>query len=375
MEKLADSYQEIILINDEYFKSLIKDILSAKKSIDLEVYIFANDHIGNEVANALITAAQKGVKVRVLVDGVGTRDFSHLQTKMEAAGIKTKIYHPLFWSLFKWPIQWESIKNIFHYLTHISSRNHRKTCVIDYKIVYIGSANIVEFSQIQQEKKRWQDLTIRICGLLLDELSFAFDKAWRCVSFKSKLEHIFNSINPDPILRLNFTWRKRRSLYKSLLKKMEDSQARIYIASAYFVPRRFLLLKLTAAARRGVDVRIVIPKNPDVMGMSLLMSSFYYVLLKSGVKILHHTQDILHTKLLIIDDWFCAGSSNINYRSLYYDLEVDIVLQTPKAKKQLEDQFYDYCEHSQPVTRNDLTKKSLFERIAMKSLWFIRFVF
>lgn len=373
MVKIDRAYHETILINDDYFKSLIAAILSAKKSIDLEVYIFENDELGTLVANALINSAERGIPIRVLVDGVGTRNWENLQFRMERAGIKTKIYHPLFWSLFKWPIPWNDLKNIFHHLAHISSRNHRKTCIIDNKIAYIGSANIIKFTKIQGENKRWLDISVRITGLSLTEFTVAFDLAWNCTSSRPK--HLLSINGKEPILRFNYTWPKRRYNYKSLLKKIEKAQNTIFIANAYFVPRRFLLLKLKAAAKRGVDVRIVVPQNPDVMGISLLMSSFYSTLLKSGVKIFHHTQEVLHTKLIIIDNWFSIGSSNLNYRSLYYDLEVDIVLQTKEAKQLIEKQFYDYCSHSKAILLNDLPKQTFFKKIAINFLWIVRFLF
>ncbi len=135
-----------------------------------------------------------------------------------------------------------------------------------------------------------------------------------------------------------------------------------------------MLQKLIQAAKRGVQVLIIIPKNPDVFGISLLARSFYSGLLKAGVTIMQHEKGVLHTKFLIMDDWFCIGSSNFNHRSLLHDLEVDVSLHTENATKTLEKQFQQYQHESVKVTKNDLPR-SLFEKVAIGFLWRLRWLF
>ena len=179
--------KEILLVDDEYFKELIQNIRSAEKTIDLEVYIFSEDDIGKAVADALIFAAGKGVKVRLLLDGVGARNAKNLCVKMEAGGVEVKFYHPLFWTIFQKPFRLQLFKNLLHYIWHINSRNHRKTCIIDKKFAFIGSANIEQYAD-PKTKTKWRDVTIRLEDYDLDELQFAYEKAWQCVYFKNRFQ-------------------------------------------------------------------------------------------------------------------------------------------------------------------------------------------
>lgn len=359
---LHSAYREIVLVNKEYFFSLMNDMNEAKKSIDLETYIFANDTIGNQVIEALSHAAMRGVKVRLLLDGVGSYHWnSELIIKMQQVGVEVKMYHPLFWSFSHWQQDDSFFKLISHLLKNFNIRNHRKTCVIDNKIAYIGSANISEGVYQGDNLVEWYDVTIKIIGAKLEELQFAFNKAWGCLSFKNQMKSIFH-LNPHSIFRLNFSWRQKRNLYKDLLLKIKSSKKRIWITNAYFIPKKFLLLQLIKAANAGIDVRIILPSHPDVIGVSLIAQSFYSILLKSGVSIMQHLPGVLHAKILILDDWFCVGSSNLNHRSVKYDLEVDVCVQTPQAKKRLEEIFHDYSEQAKKIREEDI-KPSFLEKI------------
>lgn len=366
---MADAYQEWILANEAYFNSLISDIHSAQISIDMEVYIFAQDMIGKKIADALIDAAKRKVAVRLLLDGIGSRDLNELQTEMEENGVQVKVYHPLFWSNLTWLI---NLKKFYHNLKHTNSRNHRKTCMIDKKILYIGSANIVDPPLINGQPSIWHDLTIKTVGLDLQDMQLAFDMAWGCVPLKMRFLFLFKKINIRPILRLNFSWKLRRALYQSLLKRIKNAKQRIYITSAYFVPRKFVFAQIILAAKRGVDVCIVVPSNFDVIGMSLLMSSFYAELIKAGAHIYQYRDGILHVKFLIIDDWFCLGTSNFNHRSVNQDLEVDQELQTESAKKALLTIFMRFRENANPVVLADLKKQSVWAKIVIGVLLMVR---
>jgi len=363
---------ELILVDQDYFKNLIADIDTAKKTIDMETYIFSADEVGNAVANALVNAAKRGVKIRLLVDGVGTRNWKNaMSNKIEAAGIKTKVFHPLFWLRSHWKLQRPFFKKLIHLLTSINSRNHRKTCVIDSVIAYIGSANISDGFYLHKKKTSWHDITVRLTGMCLHEIQYAFNKAWKSNPFKTKIRHLFTRIEIDPVFRLNFSGRQRRIIYKALLQRVKQSKNRIWIANAYFFPNPFFLFKLAQAAKRGVDVRIVLPGDTDVIGIELLTRSCFAILFEANITVMKYSDGILHSKILIIDDWFCVGSSNLNNRSFKRDLEVDLKIQTPEAKTFLENQFQNYCENSQIINKKSLQTLTWLEKII---LWFARLI-
>lgn len=355
---------EKILIDYEYFQTLIEDINNSKSFINIETYIFANDSAGDNILEALKNAALRGVNVRLLIDGFGSlNSANYIQQHTEKTPMQVKIYNPLFAVFLKSPLRFFFFANL---------RNHRKSCVIDNQIAYVGSANISEYSEIKTAKP-WHDITVRITHVSLNELVFAFDRAWAGIKFKVNLHPMFQKLDNNPYFRLNYTWNKRRNLNKSILERIKNCKSRVCVTNAYLIPRKSLLKALNNAAKRGVDVSITVPENPDVIGISLMMSSFYYSLLKSGVKIYHHQPGVLHTKLLIIDDWYCLGSSNLNYRSFRSDLEVDVNIQTPEAKAVLDNQLEIYRQHSIKVSLEEITHQSLFKKIMIRFLLLFRF--
>ena len=167
---------------------------------------------------------------------------------------------------------------------------------------------------------------------------------------------IFRHVREDPPIRLNYTWHRRRILYKNLLRKISQCKNRIWIMNAYFVPDNFLLKKLKDAAISGLDVRILLPSKSDVVMMPWASSTFYYSLLKSGVRIFEYLPGMLHAKSLILDEWMLVGSSNLNHRSLLHDLEVDINITTPTAKATLVQQFLNDLKHSREISLNSWKK-------------------
>ena len=239
--------ETIFFTAEEYFASLFYDIEQAKKSIDVETYIFVYDKLGKQITKALSLAASKGVKVRILVDGSGTslKWNKSLVKKLEILGIESRLFRPYPWFFWQWSMA--KIKKIFFmkaiYLSlTINCRNHRKTCVIDNEIAYIGSFNI---SQVHLSKENggegWRDAGVRLQEAPLSNLSHAFEITWNHHLIKEKFKKTFSKTYINPIIRLNNSRRRRRSLYKNLLNKIRYSKRRIWITNAYFVPDNFLL--------------------------------------------------------------------------------------------------------------------------------------
>ena len=350
--------QETVFTNgQEHFNTLLSDIAKAKHSIDLETYLFHNDTLGKRIALKLAEAAKRKVKVRVMVDGAGSPFWSaNFARFLEAAGVKTKVFHPFPWQLWDWSrsiVKLPSLIKWIYLILKINFRNHRKVCIIDKEIAYIGSLNISKYHLSREEGgKGWRDTSVRLSGTDLKELTKAFDVAWYHRTIKERLREIFCQIRRDPIIRLNYTRHRRRILYKNLLRKMANCTRRIWITNAYFIPDNFLLKKLKDAARSGVDVRILLPRKSDVVIMPWVSSTFYYRLLRAGVKIFEYLPSMLHAKSLIIDDWMVIGSSNLNHRSLIHDLEADIHINSKKAKRILEQQFLQDLNNSREVSLN-----------------------
>lgn len=366
--------KEIILINAEYYTTLLKDIANAKLSIDLETYIFSDDPFTHQVADALIAAAKRGIKVRLLIDGVGSYTWGgSLNRKLEEADVKIRIYHPIPWFYKHWirSKAKASIKTKMQYLFNkINRRNHRKVCIIDDDIVYIGSANI---SQYQLNKHNWRDTTVKLVNIDTRNLRNAFEKAWYRFPLYERAKLIFSRVPLNPRFRLNYSRHQRRGLYKNLLQRIAKSKKRIWITNAYFVPDAILLRRLIQASNRGVEVKILLPHKSDVFIYPLISQVFYRQLLQADISIYEYLPSILHAKVLIIDDWFCVGTSNLNYRSLRHDLEVDVNLETPTAKKILEKQFLQDLSDSKRILIEDVKRIPWYKKFFGSLLLYVQY--
>lgn len=372
------SLQQIIFSKgDDYFQSLLADINAAQKSIDLEVYIFNYDDLGEKIVQALKNAAKRGIKVRVLVDGAGTPVWKSFAHQLEETGAQTRIFHPFPWRLWQLSrsyVHVPAILKTIYLLLKINSRNHRKVCIIDQQIAYIGSFNI---SQVHlgyaKGGSNWRDTAVKVTGIDLQELVSAFEAAWQHIPIQERLQNIFRQTNPDPIIRLNNSWYRRRILYKNLLYRIAHCHKKIWMMNAYFVPDNFLLKELKDAARKGADVRIVLPQKSDIFFMPWASSTFYRSLLKAGVRIFEYQPTMLHTKILILDNWILVGSSNLNHRSVLHDLEVDINVRLPEAKKAVETQFIEDLKTTQEVQLSEWYKRPLYQRWLGRLLLYVKY--
>lgn len=374
-------HEKIFLNGSSFFSALLKDIEEAALSIDLETYIFHNDDFGKKVLNYLEKATERGVKVRLLVDGAGTPHWNNTHVRqLEKAGGETRIFHPFPWRLWQWShshVRVPSLLKAIYLLLKINSRNHRKTCTIDDKISYIGSFNI-DICHLNKDNagEDWRDTGVRLENTDLAPLRQAFDAAWEHTHIPERIRHIFRHIHTDPILRLNNNRHRRRILYKNLLKRIRRTKERIWITNAYFVPDNFLLKALIEAAWRRVDVRILLPRKSDVLFMPWASATFYTNLLKAGVRIFEYLPSTLHAKTLILDDWYSVGSSNLNHRSLLHDLEIDVNTREDESKRLLEKQFLADLDQSREINFSDFPKKyrRLYQRIIGRLLLYVKYL-
>ncbi|MFT3741970.1 MAG: phospholipase D-like domain-containing protein [Gammaproteobacteria bacterium] len=368
MEAMTHHVEErVFLKGDDYFSQLLVDIASAQHTIFFEAYIFEADALGEKIADALSQAARRGVKVQVLVDGVGSPHWGNALTQqLESHGVETRVFHPFPWQLAHWQRMQMKVSFLFrmgYLFAQINSRNHRKTCLIDEQIVYVGSANIHHHHlSLAQGGAGWRDTVVRLVGVPVDDLIFAQMTAWNHVSIPEHLYKLFGRPNVNAVIRLNYSRHRRRIFYKNLLRRLAKCRHRVWITNAYFVPDNRLLKNLRDLAQTGVDVRIILPHKSDILMMPWASAIFYQSLLKAGVRIFEYTPAMLHAKSLIIDHWFLVGSSNLNHRSLLHDLEVDASLKSRQAKQMLMEQFLHDMKNSVEITLESWNRRPWYQK-------------
>lgn len=317
------------------------------------------------VLDELKSAAKRGVRVRVMVDGFGSFfEISKILSVLSGSSVQLKAFHPFFFfpqaTKFKW-LRWDLI---FQALSQWNRRLHRKICLIDKQILFLGSFNITDNSN--------RETGARVTGQAALEMLKVFEITWdraRKIRLKySKLNDTFSRSSP---LRLNFNRKIRKATRQDLCQKIAAARRRVWITNAYFVPPPTVLKAILTARSKGVDVEILVPAS-DPRFMKLLTETYYRGLLSIGVKFFEYQNNFLHAKSLLIDDWAIVGSSNMNYRSFFHDLEVDIVLTHEDSLLSLEEQFAIDRSKSKPVALESLVQRPLFDRIFTWLLYFLR---
>jgi cardiolipin synthase A/B len=359
-ESFLDIKETVFSDGSQYFTSLLSDLAAAVTSVDLETYIFNLDSVGLRVIDQLLAAGRRGVRVRLMLDGAGTSDWNSSATEqLRQANVQVRIFRPLPWNIRQWgesPPHLSWLARFQRLLAIMSRRNHRKICLIDGRLAWVGSFNISKDHLPKGEGgEGWRDTAVRLEGVNLDELQHAFDSAWFDDTVK-----ISRRVFSVGHFRLNHI--RRRRLRRDLLNHISRCQSRIWITNAYFMPDASFLRYLKKAARQGIDVRILLPGTSDIFFMPWASAVYYQNLLKSGVRIFEYTQSILHAKIMIIDDWITVGSSNLDYRSLFQNLEADVVLNLPSSKDTIRKQFLDDLSRSQEILIRDYPGRPWWKR-------------
>lgn len=356
--------EKIFSSGDDFFAEVFRAIDTAKESIDFEIYIFEFDSLGKETAARLIQASSRGVKVRVLVDAIGsTLNIVLLEEVFKNTAVEFRVYHPIF---------------SYKIFNNLNRRNHRKTLIVDLKLAFIGDFNVSnKHLKSVSADKAWRDFGVGVEGESIYLLREAFLKAWNdnvSEYYKKPFIRRSSSLGQNlEFIQLNDTLGKRLFLYRNFIKKIHSAQSRVWLANPYFVPKFNLIRALCSAARRGVDVRILVSKNSDIFFMPWLIATYYYTLLKSKVKVYEYLPTIYHAKVQVLDNVFIVGSSNLNHRTLLHDLEVDLRITFPENEALLEQELKNDFNSSQLVTFESLKKISFFYRILARILLLFKY--
>lgn len=341
----------------ETFPAWLAAIDAARERVSLEMYIFNDDGIGQKFADALIRAARRGVAVRVLYDFVGCRDTpAAFFQRMREGGVHTIAYHkyrfwrPRFWTLIR--------------------RNHRKTLVCDGRVAFTGGLNIAnDWVDLAAGGGDWHDAVIQIEGPAVPIVEGTFLHTWnRRARKRARLEaSALQRPAPAGDVRLavisNTEIRERFSIRRAALHAIRESRRRVLLANPYFVPDRGILRALVQAARRGVEVSLLLPLRSDSRLLDLAARASFEPLLAGGVRI-WRSQAVIHTKVLVVDDAFVSiGSYNFDHRSLAYNLEVVVNVLDRPYNAEASAMIDADVAASRELTRETFARRTLFDRL------------
>lgn len=353
---------------DKYLEALIEKMNSAKSSIEFEVYIFEDSAVGQRILNTLGEAVVRGLRVRLMVDGFGSLlSIPAIESQCLKRGIEFRIYNKLpfqkGWLTWVNPL---SIIFILFSILRYNKRNHRKVVIIDSQLAFVGSYNIaaVHFAEFVGNKA-WQDLAVCVQGPEVGLLRRSFSLHWSGRKF---------FLLPESFLvRVNSSFIQRYQHWRDLIHRIRTAKSRVWIMNAYFIPRRSLLSALRAAAQRGVDVQLILPKTIDVPIIKWATPWLYKKLIESQVTVFEFKSSILHTKTLIVDDWGVVGSHNLNYRSVIHDLEAEVVIYGADDLKRLESFFDTVLRQSEKILNQEYDTLPLYTRIKCRLALWVRY--
>ncbi len=313
------------------FDSLLRDIAAARSFINLEYYIVADDKIGNRVADALIERARAGVKVRLLYDHVGSFKASRKFFKrLEEGGVESTPFFKVVFPPFGTRINW---------------RNHRKICVIDGRIGYIGGMNIADRYLDGGRFDLWRDVHIRVTGPAVLSLEKAFAVDW---TFTGHPLIDDPHPAPEPVegsrmgMQLITGGPTSQWLNMTLVfqKAISVSRQRVYIQTPYFLPTEGLLHSLQMAALAKIDVRVMLPAKSDSDMLRWASNSYVSECLKSGIKVYFYEKGMLHSKVIIVDDEFVTvGSANFDFRSFEHNFEANMLVYDKEFNARMRELF------------------------------------
>jgi cardiolipin synthase len=347
--------EQLIFDGSHYERLLLEKIRGCSSEILISCYIIDFDEFSEKVFKALLEKAIEGVKVCLVADGLGSWGWlnEHAQ-QYRHPNFEIRVYHPLTWKLLS-----ISVKNIFW---GMNRRNHHKLYIFDQKEAFNGSRNI------NNNALTWRETSISIEGPSVSTLCSLFSDTWhrsntrwiKRYNFKIA-QQVYKKLKGSEHILSTHKFSLRRKNQKIMLRRLVDSKRMIQITTPYFFPTRKVLRAILTKAREGVSVSVLLPRTSDVVISKWITQYHYEQMLKAGIAIYEYSPAILHAKSTLVDEWALIGTSNMNRRSVYRDLEIDYVVSQPKIVEELNQKFVSDIAQSLQITT--VPKLGVFRRI------------
>ena len=367
---IAHNDVKLLFCGTDYFPALMAAIDCAKYDIYFETYIFAADETGVAVRAALLRAAGRGVAVRVITDwfGTGNARTARLHAALRQGGVEHRIFNPWF--------------------RRGVSRTHRKICVVDRSLAFVGGININDdmFCDYNHRRAlsapRW-DFAVEVNGPLVAAIHHEAQAQWARLGHLSLIQRLelyrdmrtaSKSAAKKPVqagfvVRDNL--RNRRTIQRAYLHALGRAKTSVLLASPYFAPGRQFRQALATAARRGVKVTLLIGVG-EFWLQDAVTHSFYMKLLEAGVNLIEYQKTQLHAKVAVIDDdWATVGSSNCDALSLFLNQEANVVIKDAQFSQSLRAYINAAIVDGVRIQKQDLAEISVVRRFGYEIAFFI----
>jgi len=326
---IPGNHFDLLENGEEFFPRVFATIANAKTEVIVETFILFEDKVGLQLQEALIAAARRGAQVDITIDDWGSPDLSaHFLGGLRAAGVRIHSFNPG--------------PRPFGLRPHLLRRMHRKIVVVDREVAFVGGINYSADHLADFGPEAKQDYAVEIKGPLVAEIHrfchaalaegqryqrekrqwWRWRKKWRAAP-----EQLARAGTADAMFVVRDNRRHTDDIERHYRIALRAAKKRIVIANAYFFPGYRFIRELRRAARRGVDVRLILQGEPDMQWVRTASSMLYHHLLRAGVKIYEYCERPLHGKVAVMDDeWCTVGSSNLDPMSLLFNLEANVII-------------------------------------------------
>lgn len=361
MNAVGGNHARLLPEDDSAIEAMAAAITEAKEHVHLLFYIWLADHSGGKVAEAAIAAAQRGVKVRIIVDALGSRAFvrSPYWARLKEAGAECVTAFPfgrflLYSALFQ----------------RLDLRNHRKVAVIDNRVAFGGSRNCADMAfRVKAKYAPWVDILMRIEGPVVRQMQAVFLQDWMSYTGEDlgqMLEMVPAVADPGQIAQVVATGPDLRqgSISDCLTTLIYAARERLTITTPYYVPDAALDIAIRSAARRGVEVTMIVPKRNDSLVVGATSEGFYEELIRAGVRLMLFKPGLLHAKIMTVDGKMAmVGSANLDRRSFDLNYENNILLLSESLTADLDARQETYIARADHLTLDQIRGWSRLRRL------------
>ncbi|WP_437995637.1 phosphatidylserine/phosphatidylglycerophosphate/cardiolipin synthase family protein [Sorangium sp. So ce185] len=337
-------------------ESLLDDIARARERIWISTYIYRNDLMGHRFADAFAAAVRRGVDVRLLYDALGSHATpAQFFEDMRARGIRARAYRPLGTVLRRGVV---------------FPREHSRIVVIDGAGYVGGAAWADEWLPRDQGGDGWHEVCSRVVGPCVGDMARAFECRWMLANEADgrSFDYWTGGVYDD-VEFITDAPRPPAIIYERHVERVRSARRRVWIENAYFCPPRGLERELIDAARRGIDVKIIVPRNSDLPAIRNASLARYRGWLENGLQIYEFLPSMLHSKFAVIDDdWATVGTFNVNPTSLRWVSEANLIVKQPGFVRDAANLFERDVDRSEEVCLNNLPRLGALARMR-NALW------
>jgi cardiolipin synthase len=367
---IAGNRVQLLFDGPRTMAEMAESIAAATNSVNFETYVFDQDEQGERFADLLIQKQHEGVVVNVIYDSVGTLNVPQaFFDRMRSSGIRLVAFNPVNPAKLRgngWML---------------NNRDHRKLLIVDGKVAFTGGVNISDTyansspfrGRADKRAKNksdsgWRDTHLKIEGPAVAAMQWAFIQAWLEQDTDDlRIAEYFpaQAVLGEKVLRvLASKPHGHFEIYKAFLLALQESKKTINITCAYFVPDDQTLMALIGAARRGVQVQLVLPSISDAGIVQLASRAYYTRLLDAGVRIHELKHSVLHAKAAVIDGvWSTVGSTNIDKRSFLHNSELNVIVIGDSFGAEMDSAFQEDLRNSTEVTLSEWLRRPLLDRV------------